>query len=125
MGWGMGGVNASATDVSNSIMNEPPKSSPEEAKGVLAALLDPSFTDLITPKIIKWVYLIGIFAAGLFAGGWVMKAFTGPFFTGLLSLVCAPLVFVFYVLFTRVCLEVVMAIFQMAESMKKIEEKMK
>jgi hypothetical protein len=32
---------------------------------------------------------------------------------------------VFYVLFTRVCLEVVMAIFQMAESMKKIEEKMK
>ena len=106
-------------------MTELPKTSPQEAKGVLASILDVSFTDLITPKIIKWVYLIGIITAGLFAGGWVLQALNGSFFMGLLSLICAPIVFVFYVLFTRVCLEVVMAVFQMAESMKKIEEKMK
>lgn len=121
----MGGVNAGAAGVSNSNMNELPKTNPEEVKSVIASILDLSFTDLITPKIIKWLYLIGIIAAGLFAGGWVLQAVSGSFFGGLLSLVCAPIVFVFYVLFTRVCLEVVMAVFQLAESMKKIEEKMK
>lgn len=121
----MHGVNAPAADVSNSIMSELPKTSPEEVKSVLASVLDLSFTDLITPKIIKWIYVIGIFAAGLFAGGWVLRALSGSFFSGLISLVCAPIVFVFYVLCTRVALEVVMAIFQIAESMKKIEERSK
>lgn len=121
----MGGVNAAAAGVSNTIMNELPKTNPEEVKSVVASILDLSFTDLITPKLIKWLYLIGIIAAGLFAGGWVLRALSGSFFMGLVSLVCAPIVFVFYVLSTRVALEVVMAIFQIAESMKKIEEKSK
>jgi Domain of unknown function (DUF4282) len=121
----MPGVNAPAAGVSNSIMNEPSKTNPEQVKGIVASIFDLSFTDLITPKIIKWLYLMGIIAAGLFAGGWVLKALSGSFFIGMISLVCAPVVFVFYVLSTRMALELVMAIFQLAESMKKIEERMK
>ena len=105
--------------------SEKPNPNLEEAKSLLGSVFDLSFTNLITPKIIKWLYIIGIIAAGLFAGGWVLNAMRGSFFAGLLSLVFAPIVFVFYVLSTRVGLEVVLAVFQMAESMKNIERKLK
>ena len=47
-----------------------------EARGLLALLLDFSFTTFITQKIIKWLYIASIIMAGLGVLGWIGAAWS-------------------------------------------------
>lgn len=100
---------------------------PEEKKDVLDALLDLSFRTAITPKIIRWLYIMGLVLCGLMAAKWVLAAFSlahgGGLMSGVVALFFAPILFIIYALITRVALEVVLAIFSIAESLKNIERR--
>ncbi|QIF04434.1 DUF4282 domain-containing protein [Roseimicrobium sp. ORNL1] len=97
----------------------------EEKKDMLDALLDLSFRTAITPKIARWLYIMGLVVSGLLAAKWVLAAFSvgqgGGLFAGVMSLFFAPVLFVIYALITRVFLEVVLAIFFIADTLKEIE----
>jgi hypothetical protein len=97
----------------------------KEKKDMLDALLDLSFRTAITPKIARWLYIMGLVVSGLLAAKWVLAAFSvgqgGGLFAGVMSLFFAPILFIIYALITRVFLEVVLAIFSIEESLKSIE----
>ena len=100
----------------NSSTDPTPASSPN---ALLDLFFDFSFTAPITPKVVRWLYIISIVAAGLVAVSTVITGFATSLLAGLISIFIAPILFVIYVLFARVTLEVVLAIFQIADSLKK------
>lgn len=86
-----------------------------QLKGFLGALFDFSFKELITTKVIKLVYILGIgvaalgsivmLVAGLLQGG-----------AGAASIIVAPLMFLLWVIGLRIWLELVMVIFKIADN---------
>jgi Domain of unknown function (DUF4282) len=86
-------------------------------RGFLSSLFDLSFTSLITTKIIKVLYVLSIVLIGLTALVFVIAAFHRSSTTGLLVLVIvAPIVSLFYLTYTRVVLELVIALFRIMEN---------
>ena len=80
---------------------------------------DFSFATPITPRVVKWLYIISIIAAALVAVSTVITGFAAGLLTGLVSIFIAPILFLIYVLTARVVLEVVLAIFRIADALTK------
>lgn len=84
------------------------------SRGFLSSLFDLSFTSLVTTKVIKLIYVLSMIAIGLVALGFVVGAFAQSAGLGVVTLlVLAPLVSLFYLIYVRVFLEVVIALFRM------------
>jgi hypothetical protein len=87
-----------------------------EPKGFLASLFDTSFSSLVTPRVIRVIYIISMVVIGLAALFWIAAAFSQSAALGLLVLViAAPLVSLLYLIYTRVLLEVIIALFRIME----------
>jgi hypothetical protein len=90
---------------------------PVEPKGFLASLFDTSFASLITPRVIKVIYIISMVVIGLAALFWIVAAFSQSVALGVVVLIiAAPLVSLLYLIYTRVLLEVIIALFRIMES---------
>ena len=88
-----------------------------EPKGFLASLFDTSFANLVTPRVIRIIYIISMVVIGLAALFWIGAAFAQSAAFGLLVLViAAPIVSLLYLIYTRVLLEVIIALFRIMES---------
>jgi hypothetical protein len=86
-------------------------------KGFLASLFDPSFSSLITTKVIKVIYILSMILIGLGALVLVVAAFSNSAGAGLFVLVIvAPFVSLIYLIYTRVLLEVIIALFRIMET---------
>jgi hypothetical protein len=87
-----------------------------EPKGFLAALFDVSFTSFVTTRIIKVIYVITLVLIGLGALAFAVAAFSQSAAGGLfVLLIVAPLGALLYVIYARVLLEIVIAIFRIME----------
>ncbi|NWF92662.1 MAG: DUF4282 domain-containing protein [Syntrophaceae bacterium] len=80
----------------------------------LKALFIFSFHGSVTPKIIKFLYALSILLAALTASVFVMVGLHSPTGIGILAFLGAPLIFLSMVIFSRVLLETMVAIFHMA-----------
>ena len=88
-----------------------------EEKGFFASLFDVSFTSFVTVRLIKVIYVITLVLIGLAALVFVVAAFADSVGAGVFVLVIvAPLLSLLYVIYARVLLEIVMAIFRIAEN---------
>ena len=86
-------------------------------RGFLASLFDVSFSSLVTTKVIKVLYILSMIVIGLGALGFIGAAFANSVAFGLLTLVIiAPLVSLLYLIYVRVLLEIVIAIFRIMET---------
>jgi len=95
-----------------------------ETKGFLGSLFDPSFDELITPRIIKVLYILFMIAIGLFALLVVVSAFAQDTAIGVVTLfVLAPLGALLYLILVRVYLELIVVIFKIRESAERIAAK--
>jgi hypothetical protein len=74
---------------------------------------------------VRALYIIGLIAAGLFAGQWALESFDRGLMKGMTSLLFAPIIFVLYALVTRIFLEIVVAVFSILEHLKSIDRKTK
>jgi hypothetical protein len=93
-----------------------PSSSP---KGFFARLFDLSFSEFVTPSIIKVIFIVGIVLAGLMSLV-VFAAFANQGGGAVVAgIVFAPLVFFVYVLFARVLSEVYLILFRIEENTRK------
>lgn len=85
-------------------------------KGIFASIFDFSFTEFVTTRIIKIIYIISIILSCV-AG--ILVIFAGLFadsgLIGVLSLVFGPLLTLLYILFSRIGLEMVIVVFRIAE----------
>ena len=87
-------------------------------KGFLASLFDPSFSSLITTKVIKVIYMLSMILIGLGALVLVIAAFADERRGRACSccVVVAPFVSLLYLIYTRVLLEVIIALFRIMET---------
>ncbi|MBN2382357.1 DUF4282 domain-containing protein [bacterium] len=86
------------------------------SKGFFSVLFDLSFSEFITFRVIKVLYIIGIVIAGLAALFMIIGAFTNGVVAGIVCLILSPLVFLLYVLMIRVWLEIVLVLFKIADN---------
>jgi hypothetical protein len=94
---------------------------PAARKGFLASLLDPSFSTLVTTRVIKYLYILLLVLFGLGLLGFIVAAIAGGSATSIVvALIIGPLVALVYVIYARVILEVILAIFRLLESNREI-----
>ncbi len=92
-----------------------------EREGFFQALFDFSFTSFITSKLIKILYGLAILGAILGALMLIMSGFSQSTGVGLFMLfIGAPLFFLFWVIYARVLLELIIVIFRIAEHAAEI-----
>ena len=86
-------------------------------QGFLASLFDVEFKSLITTKVIKVLYILSMIGIGLVALAFVVAAFNNNAAAGLLVLIIvAPLMSLLYLIYVRVLLEIVIAVFRIMET---------
>ena len=86
-------------------------------KGFFGSLFDFSFTSFVTTKIVKFLYVLTVVLLGIAALVFVVASFSSSAAAGLFMLVIgAPLAFLLYVIYTRVLLELLIAIFRIMET---------
>jgi hypothetical protein len=94
-----------------------------DPKGFFASLFDMSFSSLITTKVIKVLYVISLIVIGLVALFFIIGAFASSPAAGIVTLlVVAPLLALFYVVYTRVVLEFIIVVFRIAEYTHELVE---
>jgi hypothetical protein len=90
----------------------------------LQALFDFSFNHFFTPKIIKPLYGLSMVSAGLIAVLFIIFGFSASTGFGILALLIgAPLIFLLTVICTRIYLELMIAIFRIADTLANRGEK--
>src|SRR5260370_16289485 len=87
-----------------------------EAKGMWEGLMDFSLRVYGTPKMLKFLYALHLFVGLIAAVTWVVLAFQQAPVQGLLTLLAALVGYFFWFLYCRVVLEVLAAVFRMAEA---------
>ncbi|HKV05177.1 MAG TPA: DUF4282 domain-containing protein [Candidatus Acidoferrales bacterium] len=85
-----------------------------EASGIWEGLMDFSFRAYATPRMLKFLYSLHLLAGLIAAVAWVVLAFQQAPVQGLLALLGALVGYFFWILYCRVALEVLAAIFRMA-----------
>ena len=87
-----------------------------EAKGMLEGLMDFSFRLYATPRMLKFLYALHLLM-GLIAGvAWVVLAFQQTPVQGLIALLSASVGYFLWILYCRVVLEVLAAVFRMPDA---------
>lgn len=74
---------------------------------IIASLTDISFRKFVTPKLMKYIYVLGILASGAQALIWLRM--------GMIGYIFAPLSFLLSVVMIRMVLEMALALFQVAK----------
>ena len=87
-----------------------------EAKGIWEGLMDFSFRTWATPRMLKFLYALHLLVGLIAAVAWVVLSFQQAPVQGLLALLAAIVGYVFWMLYCRIVLEVLAAIFRMAEA---------
>jgi hypothetical protein len=90
-------------------------------QGFLGALFDTRFGTLITPRIIRVLYILSIIALAIFSVIVIIGAFANSAGFGILTLlVLAPIGFLLYLILIRIYLELVIIAFKINENAHQI-----
>lgn len=89
-------------------------------KGVFVGLSDWSFRNLITPRIINWLYLIALLSGGVCLVVAVFRGLQESPGQGMVILVFGLFALFVWILYVRVMLEVVIVLFQIAENTRRM-----
>jgi len=97
---------------------------PYSRRGVFCTLFSISLLLTFTVEIIKPLYGLSIFSAGLIAILFIIFGFRTSTGFGIFTLlVGAPLIFLLAAIYSRICLELMIAVFRIAETLVNKAEK--
>lgn len=82
---------------------------------VVSALFDFSFTEFVTTRLVKAIYVLALVLAGLVSLLSVAYALSRSLLTGLLAVLVAAALFALVVLATRIWLEALLVLFRLAD----------
>lgn len=92
----------------------------DDAKSFFAALLDFKFHTMITPMVVKFVYMIGF---GLICLFWLIALIsgfaTGEALAGIFVLLVGPIIALIYLAFFRMTLELYFAVVRMSDDIHR------
>lgn len=89
-------------------------------RALMDLLLDFSFKRFVTPHLIRLLYALSLGAALLASLTWMFSGGEGSMLYGLFKFITGPLAFLLYMITARVMMEVVMAIIEIAEKVRKM-----
>jgi hypothetical protein len=89
-------------------------------KGSFSILFDLSFSEFVTTRVIKILFIIGILFSALGALMIIIGGFNSGWGVGILALLLSPLVFLLYVLLARIWCEMIIVIFRIAENTARL-----
>ncbi len=90
-------------------------------RGFFGSLFDLSFTSLVATKIIKVLYVLAIIVIGLYAVFFIGAAFHNSTAAGIVVLlIVAPIFSLISLIYTRVLLEVFIALFRIMENTSEL-----
>lgn len=89
-------------------------------KSIFQKLFDFSFSELITPSIIKILYILGILSCGLGAAAALISGLVAGGIMAIVTLLVTPIIFVLGVIYLRVMLELMIVVFQIGEHTKQM-----
>ncbi len=99
----------------------PPAGSPAERRdGFFEALLDTRFDNLITPSLIRFLYVVSMILLALGALFTIIAGFTDSAGTGILFLILAPIGALIYLIVTRLWLELIVVAFKIREAAEEV-----
>jgi hypothetical protein len=96
-----------------------------DAMGFLGTLFDFSFSEFLTPKIIKILYAIGLVLAAIGALVFIGAGFHRGAGIGILFLIISPVVFLLYAVVVRIYLELMLVLFRIAGRVDEIASRNK
>lgn len=88
----------------------------QQSKGFFAKLFDFSFRDFITPTIIAILYGIMMVFSGIAAIGLIVWGFTQGVGLGIVCLILSPIAFLLFLVYSRVSLEMMVALIRIAQN---------
>lgn len=94
----------------------------DNAGGILSSLTDFSFETFVTTKLIKALYAIAFALGTIFSIASIIGAFGEGFLRGLGALVLVPLMFLLFIMYWRVVLEVLAVVFRIANDVRTLAE---
>ena len=86
------------------------------------SLMDTRFNSLITPKLIRFLYIVGMIALAIGTLVWVIAGFTHSAGEGVLFLILAPIVALVYLIVVRLYLELIVVAFKIRDAAEEIAE---
>ncbi len=89
-------------------------------KSGFSMLFDLSFSEFITTRVIKVLFVIMIVLSALGTIAIVVSAFMGALWTGVIALLFSPVIFLLYVLFARIWCEMIIVLFRIAENTSRL-----
>jgi uncharacterized membrane protein len=89
-------------------------------RGFFSALMDTRFDSLITPSLVRFVYVIAMILIALAMLALVISGFADSAGTGVLLLIVAPLLGLFYLIVTRLWLELVVVLFKIRDAAEEV-----
>ena len=93
----------------------------QDTKGFFGSLFDLSFTSLVATRIIKMLYILAIIVIGFYALFFIIAAFNRSATAGaVVLLIIAPLFALISLIYTRVLLELIIALFRIMENTNKL-----
>ena len=96
-----------------------------EKTGFLGSLFDFSFSEFVTTRVIKTLFVVAIVMVGLGTIGLIISGFSKSATMGVFMLLLSPLFFLLYVLFARIWLELIIVMFRIAENTGRLVEQNK
>ncbi|MFO1484641.1 MAG: DUF4282 domain-containing protein [Verrucomicrobiaceae bacterium] len=94
----------------------------QQVRAVLDLVLDLSFKRFVTPRLVRMLYVLSLLAAVFYAASWMFSGFKLGTLSGLFTLVTAPVAFLLYLIFARVTVELILAIFRIADKIAPLSE---
>ncbi|MBL9179495.1 MAG: DUF4282 domain-containing protein [Verrucomicrobiaceae bacterium] len=94
----------------------------QQIRAVLDLVLDLSFKRFVTPRLVRMLYVLSLLAAVFYAGSWMFSGFKSGTLSGLFTMVTAPVAFLLYLIFARVTVELILAIFRIADKIAPLSE---
>ena len=92
----------------------------KEMAGIFEGLKDFSFTRMITPKLIKALYILAMVLSVIVGLGIILSGFKAGVLSGIGSLIVSPLVVLLYIISARVSLELIMVIFRIERNTARL-----
>jgi len=88
------------------------------AKGLLASIFDLSFEAMVTPKVIKILFVLLCVVQVIPVLFGVVSAFAASPVAGVLALLFSPVIYLIAVLFARIYLELIIVVFRIYETLR-------
>ncbi len=85
-------------------------------RALLSILIDLSFKQFVTPRLIKLIYVLSLVGAALSALAWMASGFKEGITRGIFTIATGPIAFLIYMLAARVGCEFMLAVFRIAEN---------